>query len=319
MINTLRIWLFGAAITTVLLALACSAGGASQGIDTGEEDAIAETRFDEVPLIKGPVSTEGLQAIFGTPDLGLGTQRVGVVLTSPKGLVRSPLATISTYFVGDGIGEEPAEPHQTSVAFFNPFPLNTRGIYTANMDFDKPGEWRLEISVLDEEARPISAMLRFHVKETTAAPSVGDQAIASKNRTVHDVSDLAELTTGSLQDPDLYQISIADAIASGRPTVIVMASPAFCTNAVCGPQVDVLQQLKDAYKGQANFIHVDIYDNPQEIQGDLSRAVISPTVKEWNLPSTEWSFVIASSGRVHQRFESFAGFEEIEASLKEVL
>ena len=130
---------------------------------------------------------------------------------------------------------------------------------------------------------------------------------------------LAELTTGSLQDPDLYQISIADAVVSGKPTVIVMASPAFCTNAVCGPQVEVLQRLKDAYKGRAHFIHVDIYGNPEEIQGDLSRAVISKTVIEWNLPSTEWSFVIGSSGTVHERFESFTGFEELEASLKEVL
>ena len=95
-----------------------------------------------------------------------------------------------------------------------------------------------------------------------------------------------------------------------------MASPAFCTNAVCGPQVQVLQELKDEYKGLANFIHVDIYDNPQEIQGDLDRARISPTVVEWALPSTEWTFVIDKQGIVSARFEAFATFEELEEALR---
>lgn len=295
--------------------MACSTSVATQEKNANEE--IAEARFDEVPLIKGPVSPDGLQVIFGTPDLGLGKQRVGVVLTSPLGLVRSPLATFTTYFAGESV--EPEGQHESSVAFFNPFPLNTRGIYTANMDFDRPGKWRLEVSVIDDNAQNLSAEIEFLVKETTSAPSAGMKAIASNSKTINDVDDLAEITTGSLHDPDLYQISIADAVVSGRPTVIVMASPAFCTNAVCGPQVEVLQEIKDAYKGQANFIHIDIYDNPEEIQGDLSRAMVSPTVREWNLPSTEWSFVIDSSGLVHQRFESFAGYKELEASLKEVL
>ena len=98
-----------------------------------------------------------------------------------------------------------------------------------------------------------------------------------------------------------------------------MASPAFCTNAVCGPQVEVLQELKDRYKGQANFIHVDFYDNPEEIQGDLDRARLSPAVVEWGLPSTEWSFVIDGNGIVSARFEAFATLDELEQALLKVL
>ena len=98
-------------------------------------------------------------------------------------------------------------------------------------------------------------------------------------------------------------LTIAEAVDSGLPTVIVMASPAFCTNAVCGPQVEVLQELKDEFEGKANFVHVDYYDNPEEIQGDLTRAVVSPVAKQWGLPSTEWSFVIDRDGIVSGRFE----------------
>ena len=298
----------------MLLASAC------QSIAAPSEQAAPEggdgEPFTEVELIKGPVSPDGLQAIFATPDLGTGEQRVAVVLTSKKGLVRSPIATLTSYYYPDGAAE--GEMRDTAVALFRPFPLGSRGLYAAQMQFDVPGDWGLEMVVLDEDANTLRAELRFEVPGQTAAPANGAPATASNSKTLATHS-IEQLTTGTLQDTDLYQISIADAVQSGMPTVIVMASPAFCTNAVCGPQVDVLSELEDKYKGQANFIHIDFFDNPDEIQGDLTRARVSPTVLEWKLPSTEWSFVVDPEGIIHQRFEGFAPIEELEDALLEVL
>ena len=272
--------------------------------------------FTEVELIKGPVSPDGLQAIFATPDLGTGEQRVAVVLTSEKGIVRSPIATLTSYYYPDGAAE--GEIRDTAVALFRPFPLGARGLYAAQMQFDAPGNWGLDIAVLDENANTLRAKLRFDVPERTAAPANGAAPPLSDSKTIA-THGIEELTTGTLQDTDLYQVSIADAVQSGMPTVIVMASPAFCTNAVCGPQVDVLSELKDKHKGSAHFIHIDFFDNPHEIQGDLTRARVSPTVLEWNLPSTEWSFVVNAEGIIHQRFEGFAPIDELEDALLEVL
>ncbi len=311
-----------AIFSVIAVACASSVTPVQDSQDTTEQSEASVSssdyeRPDEVPLIKGPLSPDGLQAIFGTPDLGIGTQRIAVVLTSKKGLVRSPVATITSFYFSDENAE--GELRETTLGFFRPFPANTRGIYTTNLNFDQAGKWGLEIDVLDENAQTLRATIQFEVLESADAPTAGSPAVLSVNKTVADVESLADITTGSLQDPDLYQITIADAVETGLPTVVVMASPAFCTNAVCGPQVDVLQELKDKYKGDANFIHVDFYDNPQGIQGDLNNAVISPTVIEWNLPSTEWSFVIDRQGIVSARFESFATFEEIEEALLELL
>ena len=122
-----------------------------------------------------------------------------------------------------------------------------------------------------------------------------------------------------MQDTDLYQISIADAVQSGLPTVIVDGESGVLHQRGMRPQVDVLSELKDMYAGKAHFIHVDFYDNPTEIQGDLTRARVSPTVIEWKLPSTEWSFVVNREGIIHRRFEAFAPLEELEQALLEVL
>ena len=308
-----------AAALALALAATLACGGmtgepASDG--AAESNNAADDRPDEVELIKGPVSPDGLQAIFATPDISPGEQRIAVVLTSEQGLVRSPIATLTSLYYPDGATE--GERRDTAVAEFRPFPLGTRGLYAAQMMFDAPGDWGLDIAVLDENANTLRAELRFAVPEHTEAPGIGAAAPASASKTIHDTA-LDDLTTGTLRDQDLYQISIADAIQSNLPTVIVMASPAFCTNAVCGPQVDVLSELKDKHAGRAHFIHVDFYDNPSEIQGDLTRARLSPTVREWNLPSAEWSFIVDAHGVIRQRFEGFAPLDELEDSLLDVL
>ena len=266
-------------------------------------------------LTRGPTSPDGLWAIFATPDLGLGTNRVGFILTSAQAPIKVPGSRVSSYYVGEAGAEGEGELIETATASFHPWPYGTRGIYATELTFDRIGEWRIEMSVPSLEGSTSSAELRFPVHETPEAVGVGQPAPSSNSKTVNDVEGLDQLTTGSLKDPDLYQLAISDALDNGLPTVVVMASPAFCTNAVCGPQVETLQELKDLRKGEANFIHVDIYDNPHEIQGDLSRARLSPTAVEWNLPSPEWTFVIGQEGVVTHRFEGYATLEELAAAL----
>lgn len=304
----------------VLLAAAgCSSVSEPETAEPPEQAQVVTGPPKEAPLIKGPVSDSGLQIIFGTPDLGVGPNRIGFVLTSPDGIVTSPAVRVASEYLPDSGG--PAEHGQTALAVFRPWPYGTRGLYTTNLDFPTAGDWALRVSVLDLGAGGAgdTAELFFPVADKAHAPATGQPAVASDSKTLADVPGFEQITTGSLHDGDLYQVSIADAVESGRPAVIVFASPAFCTNAVCGPQVDVLKELKDKYQGQANFIHVDYFDNPDEIQGDLDRAIVSPTVLEWNLPSTEWSFVLDEEGVVAARFEAFATLEELEEALLDVL
>ena len=306
----------------IVLLLAFGLACSTQVETVAPPEAELSTQQEEEPLvfealIFGPESEDGLQAIFATPDLGVGRHRVAFAVQSQTGLVDSPSAAVQSFF--EPGPEELGEPVQTSLALFRPFPLVERGLYSTHLTFDRAGEWAIQATVLGEDATPKRARLYFEVPEASMAPAVGDAAIRSVNRTERDVESLSELTTGFSKDPDLYQVTIADAVESGKPTVIVIASPAFCTNAVCGPQVEVLRDLKNEFPGSANFIHVDLYDNPDEIQGDLGRAVISPVVREWNLPSTEWSFVVDSEGRIASRFEGFCTLEELREALEAVL
>ena len=313
--------LLGAGILVLAVSSACGGGGedalgpfSDQG---GAPPQSATSRPDEVPLLMGPVSPDGLQAILGTPDLSVGENRVAFVLTSTDDLVRAPEVTVSSFFFQNEDAE--GEPKQMAGAVFRPWPYGIRGIHTTRLAFHAPGRWGIEITVLGEDGSRKEVQLYFSVSDAPLAVAVGSPAVKSHTKTLDDVEGFSELTTGSLHDPDLYRTTVADSVTNGLPTVLVVASPAFCTNAVCGPQVEVLQELKNKYKGRANFIHVDFYDNPGEIQGDLNLARLSPIVAEWGLPSTEWSFVVDREGMVTARFEAFATLDELEEALKQVL
>ena len=120
-------------------------------------------------------------------------------------------------------------------------------------------------------------------------------------------------------DPGLYDMTVADALASGRPSLVAFATPLFCSTATCGPQLQVLSALRERHDGGVNFIHIEVYENPHEMKQDFSAGRVSPHMEEWGLLTEPFTFVLDSDGRVASKFEGFATEEELETALAEVL
>ena len=311
-------------LTLVVFALGCIACSVRvQSELDSETDAKTPSRIasGEInarnELIKGPVSSNGIQVILATSDLMAGKNRVGFLLTSTDGFVRNPSIVASSFYYLENSDERIV--YETVVANFHDSPYGEKGLYTAEFNFDKSGLWEIEVNFLNTDYSKYHAKIKFDVKDWSNVPWVGSVAVKSNNKTVFDVEDIDQLTTGSLHDEDFYQTTVAEATINGLPTVLVIDSPAFCMTMVCGPQLEILQQLKINYKGQANFIHVDLYDNPEEIQGNLNSAIISPTAIEWGILNKQWTFIIDRQSRVMSRFEAFVTFEELEQALLKVL
>lgn len=259
----------------------------------------------------------GLRIVFGTPDLGPGISRVSFAIFDRAGLISSPTLSVATRFYPEG-PEGDFETGEEAQLLFRPFPTDSRGIYTGELQLDRAGLWALDVSVPRPDG-DVRVVFPVEVAEDTEAPGRGEPAPASDSRTVEDEPDLAELTTASAPDPRLYETSIADALEQDAPFVVTFASPAFCTNALCGPQVEVLSELADVYRDEAEFIHVDLYENPTELRGDFARARRTPVLREWGIRTDEWTFVVDEDGIVAARFEGFAPREEVEAALLALL
>ncbi len=265
--------------------------------------------------------SEELRLILATPDLAPGTRRFAMVLTDGSGIVAFPVVQVSSYKYPDGSDavSDRDGPVEMALARYFEFPYGTRGIHVTELTFDEAGMWGVEASVPQPDGSVATIEVLMEVHEQTMSVDLGEVPPLADSRTLSDVEDVSDLTTGSQRDESLYQVSLGDAIQNGKPTVVVFASPAFCTNAVCGPQVEVLSNLSATYGDSADFVHVDLFTNPKEIQGDLTRAKKTPLLEEWGLVSQEWTFVMDRDGVVVGRFENFVPQLELEPSLESVL
>lgn len=186
-----------------------------------------------------------------------------------------------------------------------------KGIYLINQTFDQEGTWwvKLRATGLAE-----SMQASFVVGHDDPMPGVGDPAVAVPTRTSADHS-LEEISSDPDPDPSFYELSLDEALANGQPTVVVFATPAFCTSQTCGPMLDQVEEVAPLHP-DVNFVHVEIYNNlDAPTAEDLQ---VSDAVVAWGLPSEPWVFVVDRQGMVAARFEGALGEGELEEALATV-
>ena len=264
-----------AAMATALCAVVAIACAAPTAEPTPTAPPATTAPVIVVPTVDP--NDDAINSHLATRVLEVGEQRVAFLLSTQKALVNAPQVEIAVSRQ-DGSAE-----FAQVVANYNEWPYGVRGSYTADIKFPEPGDYLLTASpvggdVSGEARIPVTALADAPV------PSVGDAPPASQTKTLADGGlTLADVTTAYQPDAELYRISVADAVASGRPSVIVFATPAFCTSPTCGPQVDTVSELRAANPDAANYVHVELYDNPAEIQGDLSVARLVPAAGRMGL------------------------------------
>lgn len=183
-----------------------------------------------------------------------------------------------------------------------------RGLYRAVVDFPSPGTWSIAITA---EGYPPATAAPMIVSEDTEMPQVGEPAPAVSTPTAAD-ADLSRITSDPQPDPSFYRLSLDEALADDRPTVVVFATPAFCRSATCGPVLDSVKQVASTHP-EVDFIHVEIYEN---LDADSSEDLVPvEAVATWALPSEPWVFVTDAAGTITARFEGTVGIEELEQAL----
>ncbi len=244
-------------------------------------------------------------------QLTIGLDRFPIGVLDHNTPVSDAAVHVRAFLVGDAGTVLKGE----SDASFKGDGLEGRGLYIAHLTFDSAGRWLALISVQRPGAAATTLSAPFHVLTAATVPTAGQPAIRSHNQTLRDVADASYIDSGSPPD-DMHSLSIADAIDQHRPALVVFATPAFCTSAMCGPQVHAVQQLEPAYRDRLVFIHVEIY---QDFKPDPSRRRLTPTVLEWRLQTEPWVFLIDAQGIISAAFESTASTDELRLAADRML
>ena len=259
-----------------------------------------------------------VSVIVVTTDLTLGVNRVAFAIVDRNGLpLRSEEVTFRAVYLPPG--ETTEEVRDSGTATFRRWPTGAQGIFSTKLEFDTAGIWQLEVDTTTPEGEAVTARGALQVNPESQTPGIGHPAPASVTPRGPDVDDLATITTSANPDPDLYQLSIHQALQADKPLVVVFATPAFCVTAACGPQVAVVSELKERFLGRANFIHVEVVKNPHLVEGGRPSVEFVEAVTQWGLPTEPWTFIVDEDGLVRDKFEAFATLEELADSLEDVL
>ena len=192
------------------------------------------------------------------------------------------------------------------------------GVYVADVTFDAPGDWGLEVNLRLAGRTFGPQAVRFSVIPRGFTPPIGTVPPPSRQTILSDVGgDISKVDTSNPPVTQMHNLTIANAIASGKPSVIAFASPAFCVSRICGPAKQVVDTIFGEYGSRANFIHIEPYALEEARSG--KGLVPVPVMAEWGLRSEPWTFVLDRQGRVAAKFEGMVAAEEVEQALQEAL
>jgi hypothetical protein len=196
------------------------------------------------------------------------------------------------------------------------------GAYRTTADFDVAGLWGVEVSGTTADGKALEPLRpTFNVNEVPFGLAIGDPAPRSEQLILADVDDITEIDTSENPNPQQHDTTVADAVTSGKPTVIAIATPAFCATRICGPTKDVFDDLHVEFGDAANFVHVEPYQVQPVRDGECPNLsdCLNPILDEWRLQSEPWVFIVDADGNIAAKFDGLVTLEELADALNELI
>lgn len=307
-------------VTTLLLSLGCSPEPTQSSPAQQSENVLhAEVGSYDIAageasrIVIGLFTDDQLFISFGTVEMAFSFLRNPDPPRSPP----PRLSTTGRFLLVPGT-EPPAELPEEPIASPG---SQARGVYAADVEFDRPGRWQVEVTATVEGRGRMRATSAFEVLEEHRIPAPGDPALRSDNLTWRSLDVPREAVDSrwrpgeKLPDPELHETTIADAVEAGRPAVVVFSTPVYCVSRFCGPVTEMVEDLAHRYGDRAEFIHVEIWRNYEARR-------VNEAAADWLLRDDDlrepWVFFIGADGRVHARWDNVATPEEIEPLLRDL-
>ena len=253
-------------------------------------------------------SADPLVGIRASTDMAVGDNRLVFAVSELDGTRRGSPDEMVTV-----VASPLDEPDRSleAVGEFTWIAQDLTGLYIAHVPFDTAGLWQIDFTISTGEE---TDSFLVDIQSEPLGIAVGEVAPIVATPTTDDMT-LADLTTDPNPRASMYQLSLDEALTNGRSTVVVFATPAFCTSATCGPLLDQVKGIVDRAP-DADFIHIEVYQGFDDPSFNLSSPeYLSPAVVEFGLVTEPWVFVMDESGVVVARLDGILGVGELEGIL----
>ena len=183
-------------------------------------------------------------------------------------------------------------------------------IQSATVPFRRAGEHAV-LLLTEVDGRWLAAATPIEVERGSPIPDVGERPPAIETPTVASAGRVEEIDTRVPPDT-MHDVSFRDALGR-RPVALLFATPTLCESRVCGPVVDIAEQLKAAYGDRMAFIHQEVY-----VDNNAAKR-LRPQLEAFDLRSEPWLFTFDKEGRVAARLEGSFGVDEFRRAVEAAL
>lgn len=159
------------------------------------------------------------------------------------------------------------------------------------------------------EGREMTSQLQVFTQAEVVSPVVGQQLPSAPTATVDSTLEVDPICTLVPQCP-FHSVNLADALGAGKPIVLLVATPAYCQTAFCGPTLGNLIDLADG-RDDLIVIHSEVYQNPKSARGDLAAAPLAPLPEKYGLLLEPVLYVTDSTGVISTRADAMIDRSEM--------
>lgn len=175
------------------------------------------------------------------------------------------------------------------------------------VDVQKVGVYLL---ILD--AAPESEMsFQVEEREYVLSPLVGDALPPFDTPTVDNKRGVDPICTSPQGTCPFHEVTLTEALQSGKPVVYLIGTPAYCKTGTCAPGLDALIALSKKVGDAAVFVHADVYT-------DKTATIAAPAVLAYKLAYEPLLYITDAKGVLVNRLDAVFDVNEMSSALAAV-
>jgi hypothetical protein len=240
----------------------------------------------------------------------------GIRLDDPTMHVTAQLLDSSGARVGDAVEAVAVQP---------------RGVkevsYVPTLDFPVAGRYQVAIDAVGADGTIRSGIVGVTALDPGGSATLGKPAPTVRTPTPADFGgDPTWVTTDPAPDLRLSQTSTVDALAAGKPFVLVADSIRFKVTPACGRAVVLARQLIDRWP-TTPFIHLEPYrytviTTEPVLEGTLADPQLTDAADAWGIGAAPWGvgsmpwiFIVDTDGIVRAKYQGVLGTADVDVIL----
>ncbi len=259
---------------------------------------------------------QSLEVVLVPSELVVGPNRFAVGLLHDDGSIVPAQRVQLTYYDLSNSAQPVVESDAEATRLATPD--NDVVIWAHQRDFARAGDWGVQVRATQQDGSLLTRNIAFSVDSDSSSLLPGEAAPRVDSPTLASVDDdLSRLTSASTPDREMYTQSIAEALDSGRPTLVLFATPAYCQTRFCGPDYEIARQLRETWGAALNVIHIEVYSGlPNPVANNFE---LAPAMTAFGVATEPWLYLIDADGVVTYRVEGLFTYAEVDSQISALL